>query len=44
VDTETGANKSVGSKSSRSQNYVVWEDESLSKSYVNTSRDPVAGA
>jgi hypothetical protein len=46
VDTETGGNKSAAASSSksRSRNFVVWEDESCSKSYVNTSRDPVAGA
>jgi hypothetical protein len=45
VDTETVlGNKAAGSGKSRSRNFVVWEDESLSSCYVNTSRDPVAGA
>ncbi len=42
VKTNT-ASKTTGSKS-RSRNFVVWEDESLSTSFVNTSMDPVAGA
>ncbi len=41
MDTETGGNKSG---KSRSRSFVVWEDESVSTSYVNTLRDPaVAG-
>jgi hypothetical protein len=45
-DTETtGNNKTTtGIRGSRSRNFVPWEDEALSNSYVNTSRDPVAGA
>jgi hypothetical protein len=42
VDTEIGGKRAT--KGSRSRNFVVWEDESLSTSFVSTSKDPVAGA
>jgi hypothetical protein len=42
AETPTTTNK-LGTKS-RSRNFVEWEDKSLSTSFVNTSKDPVAGA
>jgi hypothetical protein len=43
VDAEKSATTKAGTKS-RSCNFVVWEDKALSTSFVNTSKDPVAGA
>jgi hypothetical protein len=46
VETETtpAARTNKGGTKSRSRNFVEWEDKALSTSFVNTSRDPVAGA
>jgi hypothetical protein len=46
VDTELAGRttKPTTTTKSRSRNFVSWEDQALADSYVNTSRDPVAGA